>query len=127
MIRTVVREHLFAHEGYEEETMMKTFKRYLQVAVLTLFLSLLLTGFVSLRNTAHASEPSAPDRLYTSIRIQSGDTLWDIAVQYKWSGQSIQSYIEDVKEMNHLSSDRITAGQYLMIYYYSTEIPAQAE
>lgn len=98
---------------------MRAFKRYLQVAVLSIFLTLVLTGFVSIRNTVQASEIPAPERYYTSIHIEQGDTLWAIADQYKWEGQSIQSYIDDIMEMNHLSSDRITAGRYIMIYYFN--------
>lgn len=99
--------------------MMRAFKRYLQVAVLTIFFALVLTGFISINNkTAQAETPAAPDRFYTSIRIEPGDTLWEIASTYKWEGESIQAYIDEVMEMNHLTSDRITAGQYLMIYYY---------
>ncbi len=97
---------------------MRAFKRYLQVAVLTIFFALVLTGFVSINKTAQAEAPAAPERFYTSIRIEPGDTLWEIASAYKWEDESIQDYIDEVMEMNHLTSDRITAGQYLMIYYY---------
>lgn len=97
---------------------MKAFRHYLQVAVFTVFFALVLTGFVSISSTAKAEGVSEPDRYYTSIQIEKGDTLWDIASRYKWDGQTTQSYIDEVMEMNHLTSDQITAGQYVMIYYY---------
>ena len=97
---------------------MKSFRRYLQVAVFTIFFALVLTGFVSINHTAKAESTPEPERYYTSIQLKQGDTLWNIAAQYKWEGQTAQAYIEEIMEMNHLSSDRITAGQYLMIYYY---------
>ena len=97
---------------------MRSFRHYLQIIVLTLFFALVLTGFISINQTAQAENIPEPERYYTSIRIDQDDTLWDIALQYKWHGQTTQSYIDEVIEMNHLSSDGIKAGQYLMIYYY---------
>lgn len=72
------------------------------------------------------SEPKAPAyKYYTSIRVEHGDTLWDIAMEYRTEEyESIQSYIEEVKSMNHLTSDKITDGMYLSIPYYSTEYKA---
>ena len=103
---------------------MRSFKRYLQTAVVMIFFALVLTGFISINNTAKAEAIPEPERYYTSIRIQPGDTLWEIASDFKWEGQSIQEYIGEVMEMNHLSSEQITAGQYLMIYYYKDKAPA---
>ena len=99
---------------------MRTFRHYLQVAVFTVFLALVLTGFISISSTAKAEGNPEPERYYTSIQIERGDTLWDIASRYKWDGQTTQAYIDEVMEMNHLTSDEIPAGQYVMIYYYKT-------
>lgn len=100
---------------------MRSFRRYLQVAVFTIFFALVLTGFISINHTAKAENTPEPERYYTSFRVEQGDTLWDIAVQYKWDGQTTQGYIDEVKEMNHMNSDQITSGQYIMIYYYKTD------
>ena len=101
---------------------MRTFRNYLHIAVFTLFFAFVLTGFVSISNTAKAETMPEPDRYYTSIQIEKGDTLWDIALQYKWEGQTTQDYVDELMEMNQLSSEQITAGQYLMIYYYKTPV-----
>ena len=51
-----------------------------------------------------------------------GDTLWDIAKEYRTEEYSdISSYIAEVREINHLSSNQITDGMYLCIPYYSEE------
>ena len=56
------------------------------------------------------------------IRVSSGDTLWDIAKEYRTEEYSdISSYIAEVREINHLSSNQITDGMYLCIPYYSEE------
>ena len=61
-------------------------------------------------------------KYYTSIEIQHGDTLWDIAESTMTSEyDSVQEYVEVLKDMNNLESDDIQAGQYLMIAYNDTE------
>ena len=58
-------------------------------------------------------------KYYTSIEIQEGDTLWSIACQYADEEFiSITEYIEELRYMNQLSSDRIFEGHYLTISYY---------
>ena len=61
-------------------------------------------------------------KYYKSIEIQPGDTLWDIAESTMTSEyDSVQEYVQVLKEMNNLDSDDIQAGQYLMIAYNDTE------
>ena len=57
---------------------------------------------------------------YTSIQLQPGDSLWDLAEEYMdGSGYSKKEYVEVLKRMNGLSSDRIHAGQYLTVVYFA--------
>ena len=77
-------------------------------------------GLASGRSTASKDHPSY--KYYTSIQIEKGDTLWSIADTYMTSEyDSIQDYIREIKELNHLGPDDIHAGQYLTIPYYSGE------
>lgn len=74
-----------------------------------------------------AHERSSADtveyRYYKSIEVKNGDSLWTIAKRYMNDDyDSVYDYIDDLKEINHLSSDRIHAGQYLTVSYYDTEI-----
>jgi cell division protein YceG involved in septum cleavage len=56
---------------------------------------------------------------YKSIRIEEGDSLWEIASDYKdGSEMSTEEYVKQLKEMNCLKKDTIHAGQYLMVVYY---------
>jgi hypothetical protein len=76
-------------------------------------------------STANAKEKEDQERYkyYTSIQLESGDTLWDIANEYMTKEYSdADAYIREVKEINYLSSDDITAGMYLIVPYYSDEI-----
>ena len=55
---------------------------------------------------------------YTSVRIQSGDTLWEIAEETMPDDcVSVQAYVETLKKMNNLDTDDLQAGQYLIIAY----------
>ena len=61
-------------------------------------------------------------RYYTSIQLQAGDSLWDIAEEYMdGSSYSKKEYVEVLKRMNGLSSDRIHAGQYLTCLLYTSD------
>ena len=74
--------------------------------------------------SAHADRGEAPGsfKYYKSIVIQPGDTLWEIAEEYKTSDcDSTEEYVEVLKEMNSLDTDTIHSGQNLMIAYNSTE------
>lgn len=61
-------------------------------------------------------------KYYTSIQIEEGSSLWDIAQIYMTEEYaSTKEYIEEVKEINHMSSDLLYGGAYLCVPYYSSE------
>ena len=63
------------------------------------------------------------NKYYKSIQIQKGYTLWSIATEnmdvnyYK----NTSEYVKEIKTINALVSDRVTAGNYMIIPYYSTD------
>ena len=94
-------------------------KRKNQVIFLTVSFIILLSVclifgafLVSAReNTAHET-----DTYYKSVRIQSGDTLWDIAEENITADYgSVDEYVRALKDINSLDSDFIQSGQYLII------------
>ena len=56
------------------------------------------------------------------MRVEAGDTLWNIAEEYKPSADSTKSYIKEICKLNKIKSDDIHAGDYIVVAYYSTEI-----
>lgn len=72
-----------------------------------------------------AKESEDKETLYKyhkSIVIESGDSLWTIAREYCTDKSiEIHDYVEELKELNNLSSDQIHAGQHLLVVYYDTE------
>lgn len=64
-------------------------------------------------------ENTQAQKYYSSIEIASGDTLWDIAERYTEGTEiSVSQYVEQLMEMNQLTSDRIYEGQHLTVSYY---------
>ena len=62
-------------------------------------------------------------KYYTSVEVHDGDTLWDLAQLHTHGIKetTIETYIKEVKRLNHLKSDIIYADAYLTIPYYKTE------
>lgn len=70
----------------------------------------------------HAEEKYIPEktRYFTSIQIQQGETLWDIANRFSNdSGLTVQSYMDELIRMNGLRNETIHAGEYLTVVYFS--------
>lgn len=70
----------------------------------------------------HAQEEETLElnRYFTSIQIQNGDSLWDIASRYsRGSGYSIQEYVDELKRMNGIQHEDIHSGEYLTVVYFA--------
>lgn len=84
--------------------------------------SVLLGSSIIAAGKSKASDEYTSFKYYTSIEVEKGDTLWSIANEYMSAEyDSVQAYIDEVKELNRLGADDIHSGQYLMIPYYSAE------
>lgn len=92
-------------------------KRLLQL----LFIAIMLTfvfGSIGVHADPIETECEKDELLYKVITVERGDTLWDIAdIWFESTGDSIRTYIDNIKIMNHLHGDQIQEGQLLMIYY----------
>ena len=76
--------------------------------------------FGSVFSSAHDDKIDKEMKYYKSIEIQNGDTLWDIAGEYVSNiyYESTQDYIDEIKEVNGLTSNMIHQGQHLIVVYY---------
>lgn len=91
--------------------------------IITIFfiLGLSLSTKVIFISANNLSEP-IQYKYYKSTVVEDGDTLWEIAYSnFDSESQTIEEYIYEVKEINHLKSDHISAGEYIVLPYYSTK------
>jgi len=94
---------------------------FLLVTVFAITVGSIIWGSTFSAAQANAEEESQI-KYYKSIMIQGGETLWSIAEEYKCEDESIQEYIENLKELNGIKSDTIHQGQHLVIAYYDSEL-----
>ncbi len=83
---------------------------------------MILAGALSYRSIR--TNASSGFKYYTSVTVEGGETLWDIVEGYiDYSHyKNRNSYIEEVRSINHLDEDcSIMAGQMLILPYYSSE------
>lgn len=87
-----------------------------------LFISLIIILGSTMHAFANSKDNTPVNKYYTSIKVESGDTLWSIANKYT-EGTNIKTtdYIEEITELNNLG-DSIHAGDYLVVAYYSKEV-----
>ncbi len=94
----------------------------LSISVVTVItLSILLISFSTEAND-RVHEPAY--KYYKSIEITNGDTLWSIANDHFDSAyyNNTREYVSEIKKVNNLTSEKIVAGSYIIIPYYSTEL-----
>lgn len=90
-------------------------------------LSIILTfAIILLGSSIHAfagSKENQPlHKYYTSVRVESGDTLWNIAEQYKTEDASTKAYVKELCKLNKICENEIHAGDYIVVAYYSTDL-----
>lgn len=51
-----------------------------------------------------------------TIKVEKGDTLWELGSMYKAEGDNIRDWIKAVKDRNYMTSSGLTAGDYITIY-----------
>lgn len=61
---------------------------------------------------------------YCSYDIKNGDSLWSIAEDWKWDGCSTRSYIEEVKQINHIyDEDKLISDRFIILPYDGDNVP----
>lgn len=58
-------------------------------------------------------------KYYTSVEIEDGDTLWEIADEYmSQEFEDKEAFIDEVCEMNHITGSMIRSGSTILVPYY---------
>ena len=95
---------------------IKSRTRFTCFVTLTIILITILANFALGFSTA--SSLTVPQ--YEEIRIQSGDTLWDIAGRYTDNSQDIRSAIHEICQINDISASELYAGMTIKVRIYHT-------
>lgn len=98
--------------------------RFFSSLIVTALLSLAVICSIKLTNVdAQRKADSNRYKYYTSVEVQPGDTLTSIAKKYITPEYaSVEEYVEEIMEYNHLSNDTIHSGRYISVMYYSDEL-----
>ncbi len=88
------------------------FTTFLVIAILCIFTIIgTLTGI----NTANSSSMAA----YNMVKVESGDTLWDIASEYGPDNMDLRQVVYEICDLNEISADQLEAGQNIIVPVYS--------
>ncbi|MCW2500206.1 MAG: hypothetical protein JWN87_1882 [Frankiales bacterium] len=83
--------------------------------VLLTLVGLLLTAFVVGRaGSSQAATETTTARPYAQTTVHAGETLWAVAKRVA-PGQDPRAVVQQLRELNHLASGGIQAGQQLLL------------
>lgn len=95
-------------------------KGLLVIVIVLIMLASSFFGLDLMNVRAEEAGAAVYQKYYTSIEIQSGDSLWTIAERYKDnSGKTTEEFVRELKAMNALGGDTIHTGHYLTVPYYA--------
>jgi len=88
----------------------------LGVVALTVFALSMSAGKIS----AESDLSNHTYKYFTTVYVESGDSLWSIASEYATEEYSdLNMYIDEVKQINNLKGIKLQHGSYICVPYYS--------
>ena len=52
---------------------------------------------------------------YECVQVQKGDTIWEIAEEYKMDGEDIEHMIDEIMELNGMKNANVRAGESIVV------------
>lgn len=90
----------------------------LNLKVLSAFLFIIVV-FTSFLFTFNVEGNTNNNKIYTSIQIEEGDSLWSIAKDYYTDDFSdYNELIDEIKSINNMKDDNIKTGCYIIVPHY---------
>lgn len=109
---------------YRREQLRRTTQIAQRIVLTICLIALLAIGSTALlaKATTREEAENVYYKYYTQIEIENGDSLWDIAGEYMTHGpyETRKDYMNEVMEINALSSTTIVTGQHLVVPYYES-------
>lgn len=110
-----------ANESLKKRARVLQLRRQTLVIAGIIIISLAILLGSSISALASAKEQEPLHKYYKSIQVKNGDTLWTIADRFTADGTlTKKKFIQEVCELNHLSTDQIHSGESIVVVYYAT-------
>lgn len=101
---------------------MRSNRRWISMIIAIVLIFAFTVGTSFFDNKAVIEAQGVKEKQFTSIQVKKGDTLWTIAKDHMGKEYpSIDEYIEEVCQTNHICDGKITEDMYLVIPYYRTK------
>lgn len=98
---------------------MKNVKKISLIKVVLIGVMFMFLFLVFGANAFAKNNCSKRVKYITNVTIEYGDTLTSIAQKYYTEDyKSVSAYIEEIKKTNNMYSDKIIAGDKLIVPYY---------
>lgn len=79
-----------------------------------------IAGAIFSENRSVVGAKDSRVKRFASVQVKKGDSLWSIAKERMGDDyHSIDDYIEEVCETNHIYDEKITENMYLVVPYYT--------
>ena len=112
-------------KAYRRDLKLRRARRHkVFVSTLTLVATVCVILVCVLSQSSFKANASNGFKYYTNITVEAEESLWEIAEEYidYEHYKDMNSYINEVKSINHLDdASMIFAGQMLIVPYYSEE------
>lgn len=81
-----------------------------------IFLLLTMALILCLGTFAMGAQPEKEERVYyESVEIHKGDTIWNIAEEYKPEREKTERMVQEIMELNGLKTTNIQAGESIIV------------
>ena len=95
--------------------------------ITALLVTTLSLGATALLSNAKSKTEETEYKYYKSIIVKRGDTLLSIAIEnMDHNYAAAETYVEELIKINGLRDDKIIAGNYLIIPYFSEELKLES-
>lgn len=91
------------------------------ILMLLLFV-IIIFGSMFIQSSESNTDNENLHKYYTSITVSPKDTLWSLADTYNNGAEDHAAYIQNIRQLNNMKSDRIHYGEHILVYYYSEEL-----
>lgn len=93
--------------------------RILLVLCTALIAAIILFRYTKAASSEERTGLEKPGKYYISYEVKPGDSLWTLSSERCLNGDITRAeYIEEVKTINHLDTDQISAGSSLILVVY---------